>query len=410
MTVPTRTPTRHSRQLPVPAEPWRSRLRTALRQAAPALLLFLAARAAVLLVVLAASPHPAGTTLSLLGTHWDANQYLEIARNGYGPAPRLPLQTGDPAHYSNLAFFPLYPAAMAGLHAALPFLAWSAVGPLVATLASFAAAWGIFAALAPHFGPRVATCSVLLWGIAPNSLVENAGYSESLFTALAAWTLWALVRRRWLTAALLCVLAGLTRPTAAALIAVIGLLAAMEVYRAVRGRRTPADGPLWRPVLAAVLAPLGWLGYIGWTGLQMHNATAYFQIQAQWNSRFDYGATTLHDLGLMLNSTAQVNTYLPVTGAVLAAAVLLAAFALWRRHPPVLTVFCLVLLLVTLGDSAYFSSRPRFLLPAFPLLVPIASALNRMRGQSLAVIVLVAATVASGCYSAYSFYLSVSAP
>jgi hypothetical protein len=36
-----------------------------------------------------------------------------------------------------------------------------------------------------------------------------------------------------------------------------------------------------------------------------------------------------------------------------------------------------VLLLVVVGGSGYFASKPRFLLPAFPLLIPPARALVR---------------------------------
>src|SRR4029078_10416072 len=54
-----------------------------------------------------------------------------------------------------------------------------------------------------------------LFAVLPHAVVESMGYSEALFTALAAWSLWAVLRRYWLSAALLCVLAGLTRPTSA---------------------------------------------------------------------------------------------------------------------------------------------------------------------------------------------------
>ena len=74
------------------------------------------------------------------------------------------------------------------------------------------------------------------------------GYTETLFTALAAWSLFAVMRRRWLTAGVLCLAAGLTRSVAIALIAAVGLAALVAVCR----RR---DG--WRPWVGGALAPLG---------------------------------------------------------------------------------------------------------------------------------------------------------
>lgn len=411
VTVPTRARPRHTRpSRSRQSGPGGTRRRDTRRYAALAVLLYLAVRAVSLLITLWASPHSAGTTLYLLGTHWDSDRYLHIAQWGYGPAPHLPLPHTDQTKFSDLAFFPLLPAVMAGVHAVLPFLPWSAVGPLVSTLASCVAAWGVHAAVATRFGRRVATLTVLLWGMAPAAIIENTAYSESLFTAFAAWALWALVERRWLTAAVLCVLAGLTRPTAVAVIAALVLLAALEVYRRFRGGRDEASEPLWRPVAAAVIAPLGLLGYLTWTGLLLHSPTAYLQLQAQWHSRFDFGASCARDVVRLFTSRAPLSVYYPVDLGVLGVAVLLTGFAAYRRHPPAFLVFSLVTVLLAVGDSAHLASRPRLLLCAFPLLVPVASGLNRLRSRPLTVVVLIAATVASACYCAYSYYISPGAP
>ena len=69
-----------------------------------------------------------------------------------------------------------------------------------------------------------------------------------------------------------------------------------------------------------------------------------------------------------------------------------------------------VILLVTLGDSAFFSSRPRFLLPAFPLLIPAAVGLDRLRSRPLAHLVLASLAVACAGYGAYAFFVSPGAP
>jgi hypothetical protein len=51
-----------------------------------------------------------------------------------------------------------------------------------------------------------------------------------------------------------------------------------------------------------------------------------------------------------------------------------------RRHQPLpLLLFSAVLVAVAFTTSGYFGSRPRYLLPAFPLLFPVASWLGARR-------------------------------
>ncbi|MBV7699119.1 DUF6415 family natural product biosynthesis protein [Streptomyces sp. TRM70350] len=55
------------------------------------------------------------------------------------------------------------------------------------------------------------------------------GCTESLFTACAAWSLYAVLTGRWLTAATLAALAGLTRPTGIAVAAAVTVTALLAV-------------------------------------------------------------------------------------------------------------------------------------------------------------------------------------
>ena len=403
-----------------------------LRAAVPALLLFLAARALGLAVILLLSRGTAGYTLHRLAVHWDAAWYLDIARHGYDHAIR-PALPGQHRAYTNLAFFPLYPALIRLVHTLLPLLPWGAAGLLTTGLCSLAAAWGIHAAVAHRYGSRVATVAVLLWGVAPTAVIESAGYSESAFTALAAWALFAVLRRRWIAAGTLALLAGLTRPTGVAVAAAVLAAAAVEVCAQLprpglgRGRparlgaaeRTDRVGgleppvrrvPLWRPVVAAALAPAGWLGFVAWTALRLHRWDAYFQIQALWKTRFDFGHTTAADFKMLFTRGTPVNLYVPVVGCVLIAAVVLLAATVAQRQPLPFLVLSLVMVVIALGDAAYFSSRARFLLPAFPLLLPIASGLARLRNRAVLVSVLASAAACSALYGAYVVLYAPSPP
>ena len=106
-----------------------------------------------------------------------------------------------------------------------------------------------------------------------------------------------------MAAGLLALLAGLTRPTALAVIPVVMLAALIAV---VRGRDRS-----WRPWAAMVLAPLGWLGYLGWVAQRTGRLDGWFWIQDEgWGSRFDGGAYTARTVAKLLTHETPLDIYL----------------------------------------------------------------------------------------------------
>ncbi|WP_133260023.1 hypothetical protein [Streptacidiphilus pinicola] len=406
------------------------------RAAEPALLLFLVVRAAGMSIIMLLSPGTPGYALHRLAVHWDAAWYLDVAMHGYDHAIR-PWLPGVPLQSTNLAFFPIFPWMIRTVHTLLPFVPWGGASMLTACLCAVGAAWGIFAAVNARYGDKVATAAVVLWGIAPVAAVETAGYSESAFTMMAAWTLYAVVSRRWLLAGVMSVLAGLTRPTGVAVAAAVMLTGAMELWVRLRERGvrwtlpnrlgfldrlpwfdgadvrevTPAREPdLWRVVVAIVVAPLGWFGFVAWTGVRLHTWDAYFKIQKLWHSEFDFGKSTAHDFKHLFTTANPVGLYYPVVAGILIAAAVLFFTTIAQRQPLPFVVFTFVIMVISFGDTAYFGSRARFLLPAFPLLIPIAAGLVRVRTRATLIAALIAGTLCSGLYGAYMLLYSPTAP
>lgn len=188
----------------------------ALRRAAPALLGYAAVRALGLLALTLWSAVRDKDAYTLLTARWDALWYTRVAELGYGYEVHMP--NGDV--HSNLAFFPLLPWLERLVAEASP-LSYADGGFVVSLLASLAAAWGIFAVAEHVYGRRIGICAVLLWAVLPVGIVQSMAYSESLFTALAAWSLYAVLTGRWLTAGTLALLAGLTRPVGLAVVAAV---------------------------------------------------------------------------------------------------------------------------------------------------------------------------------------------
>ncbi|MEU7720089.1 hypothetical protein [Streptomyces tibetensis] len=380
----------------------------ALRRAAPALAGYAAVRALGLLALFLWSEARDKSAYTLLTARWDALWYVRVAELGYGYEVRLP--NGDV--HSNLAFFPLLPW-LERLVAAVSPLSYADGGFLVSLLASLAAAWGIFAVVDHVYGRRAGVCTVLLWAVLPVGIVQSMAYSESLFTALAAWSLYAVLTGRWVTAGTLALLTGLTRPVGLAVVAAVWVSAAAAFAREGRAAGPdvtdmPADGTTrTRRVLAMLLAPLGTAGYVLWVGHRTgRGPLGYLDVQAGWRNGFDGGyafarfvaekftsfPAALAGVGLILGVASVVWLY--VTGV-------------RQRQPLPLLVYTGVVTALALCASSYFGSKPRLLLPAFPLLLPLAVALARTRTRR-SVAVLVCMAVVSAGYGA--FWLNGSGP
>ncbi|MFB6847786.1 mannosyltransferase family protein [Streptomyces sp. NPDC056373] len=380
----------------------------ALRRAAPALAGYAAVRALGLLALFLWSEARGKSAYTLLTARWDALWYVRVAELGYGYEVRL--ENGDV--HSNLAFFPLLPW-LERLVAAVSPLSYADGGFLVSLLASLAAAWGIFAVADHVYGRRAGGCAVLLWAVLPVGIVQSMAYSESLFTALAAWSLYAVLTGRWMTAGALALLAGLTRPVGLAVVAAVWVAAAAAFVREGRAAGPhvtdpPADrGTRARRVLAMLLAPLGTAGYVFWVGHRTgRGPLGYLDVQAGWRNGFDGGyafarfvaekftsfPAALAGVGLVLGVASVVWLY--VTGV-------------RQRQPLPLLVYTGVVTALALCASSYFGSKPRLLLPAFPLLLPLAVALSRARIRRSAA-VLGGVAVASAVYGA--FWLNGSGP
>ncbi|WP_405857147.1 hypothetical protein OG361_25620 [Streptomyces sp. NBC_00090] len=320
--------------------------------------------------------------LHRLKGRWDSVWYVRVAEHGYGYEVTLP--NGDV--HSDLAFFPLLPALERGLSAVLPVDAATA-GLLVSWTAALAAAWGIYRCGAHVAGERAGVLLAVLWGVYPTAFVQSMAYTETLFTALAAWSLYAVLRGRWILAGALCAAAGLTRPTAAALIAALGITALVTL---VRERRLPL-----RTVAGVLLAPLGWLAYVAYVGVREKSPTAYFDVQAAWGNSIDGGvALARFIVGLPWPAALGLCAALALLGW-------LVALCVRQGQPLPLLVHTIGVVLVSLVGAAYFGSRPRLMMPAFGLLLPPAVALARLRARA-AVPVLAGLALASAAYGAFT--------
>jgi hypothetical protein len=364
----------------------------ALRRAAPALLGYLAVRLIGLLVLAHWAHRQHHGVWPVLADSWDSRWYLRIAGHGYAEA------LGNRTDSGSLAFFPLYPFLVKAVAAVVPG-SRASVALVLAAGFSLIAAWGIFAVGDRLHGRQTGTVLAVLWGTLPVASVQWMSYTESLFTALAAWALYAALGERWLWAGGCAALAGLTRPTGIAVAAAVVVAATPAVWR------TRDRGAL----TGALLAPLGWLAYVGWVGRQVGRWDGYFAVQRLWRNDWDGGAHTIRVLRQLLAYQAEPQLFLVVVSLVLIASAVLYLLCLADRQPPVLLAFTGVLLLIVLGSGGVYFPRARFLLPGFPLLLPLALAVARAR-RPVAALVLGSATLTSAWCGAYMLLVWRGAP
>lgn len=355
--------------------------------------IYLIIRAFGVIVLAVWSPHGLLDRLSA----WDGLWYLKIAAHGYDLGAVLDAH-GQLNSFTPRAFFPAYPWLVRTLAEGL------GIGLVPASLCVSAIS-GLFAAYGLARLGRIvrggSVCAgyllVALFAAAPMGVVLSMSYTEALFCALAVWALVGVLEERWVLAGVCCAGAGLVRSTAFALVLTVVLAAVVDLVR----RRESG-----RPLIAIVLAPLGLAGYLWWTGLRVRPDAGLFEQLRTWSdlewlgwaTSFDGGAETWNFLGSALVSPAGMTV---LTGGVIVGALLLLGVAMARRVEWPLVVYAAVVMVMCLGSSSLMHAKPRFLLPAFTLLVPIAIGLSNRR-PSTAVLTVCGTAVLSAWFGAYA--------
>ena len=341
---------------------------------------------AITIGALGISAARAGHPLSWAVTNFDGGWYAKLSSGGY-PA-ELPTNPDGSVAASTAGFFPLFALTIRPLTAlGLPFATASLI---LVTLSATAAAMLIAMVVRHYAEPRTAWLTAAAWSVFPTSGILSAAYSEALFTALAAGCLLALVRRNWILAGVLAALSGATRPTGVVVVAAVGVAVAVAVLR----------DHHYRSVWAALIAPWGTAAALLWIGSRAGRLDAWFVTESQgWGVHFDAGWTLFGWCADALRGRhgATGVVYVIVLAGTLAMVVLAACR---RPPPPVLTYLVLGALLAIGQGGTFHLSGLRFLLPIFPLLVPVGGWLASTHRWFSAAVLAGAAAFSAGlaCY------------
>jgi Mannosyltransferase (PIG-V) len=323
-----------------------------------------------------------------LWSHWDGEHYVALAANGY-------LQ---PPEYASPAFFPLYPllirsfAELFGGPLSQPAL--SVWGLLISLLALPFALFFVYRIAEDGWGTRAAQGTVLTLAFFPTSFFLNAVYTESLFLALSAGSLWAVrVRRDLLLACALAAFAAATRNVGVFLLAPL----AYEWLRGEAGR----EYGLWRGAACLGLASSGLLWYAAYLWLRFGNPLLFYTEQQRWDREATDPLTALYStlvqageairrlfdawlwrnpsLGQLANHLEAANNVYNLLFLGFALALLLTGL---RVLPLSLSAYAILLVLPpALFGPPYgpLMGLPRYILVAFPIFIVLGVSLKNSR-------------------------------
>ncbi len=324
---------------------------------------------------------PAGDPLEPPGflsywAHWDGAWYSELATQGY--VARAPEST---------AFFPLYPT-LVKLGSSIvggPAL-W---GVLISLVCTAFALFFVYRIAENLYGFRAARASALALAFFPTAFFLNAVYTEALFLALTAGSVWAArVRGNLVLAGLFGALAASTRNLGVLLL--VPLLFEWLRHRQEYGLRGLAS---------LALVPAGLMGYAIFLRERFGDPLVFVRQQSAYWEREPTNplatmGTAWHDAGegmkyildpssLFLGAPAgpslEASNTLNLVFLILFLLAMIAGLALL---PPGLSVYTfLLVLLPVLTPSPDFPlmSLPRFVLGAFPVFLVFGYLLSRSR-------------------------------
>jgi hypothetical protein len=302
---------------------------------------------------------------------WDAGWYEAIAKHGYGGAGA-----------GSLRFFPLLPAVARGL-SEVPGISIGTALIIVANLSALAAATVLCCLVRRETGDeKLARRATWLICLAPPAFTFVMGYAEATFLLFAVGTFYAMRRRWWWFAALLGVLAGLTRPLGALLAVPAAIVCAWTC-----NYRSPTRAKRLGSLAAVIGGPAGCGAFMAFAGLRYGDAFAPLRIQEEAGHRgtiADPLRTLAHDASLLFHGQ-HLGTALHLPWVVLAVILAFVVAARWPA-PYAAFAFCVLAVAVTASNLDSFE---RYALSAFPLTLGAASLFSKSRTET-AVLVLAA--------------------
>ena len=293
---------------------------------------------------------------------WDGHWYLDVTRAGYPRhiQPNVTYTVSD----ARAAFFPLFPRLVHYLDRLVPG------GPVSLALLLNFVLGGVFVLLVGRiardlFDSRTAEKAMIIAAFFPGSFVLSWTYSEALMLTICALVFLALARRQWLLAGVLAAFGTAARPNAIALVAACGVASLVAI----------AKDRDWRSLVAPLLSPIGFIGFMAFLRHHTGEDWAWFRVQREaWREGTSFGATAVERTFDFFLHPVSSPTSMLTTASV--GAMILSIWCARKYRLPLMYEAYSATVLVLMLLPATVTARPRFLFTAFPLVFSAARVLR----------------------------------
>lgn len=310
-------------------------------------------------------------TLGTMTSSWDGHWFQVIAEHGY-PAKLVVTQHGVRANA--WAFMPLYPKTIKVI-----LRLFGGNFTVIGSVLSLVAAALAVALLVPLLRPRIGTFGTFavatLLAVFPASPVFQMTYSESFGMLAVVAVLLCLDRQKYLAASALIILAGVTRPVAIPLLAVVALLIGVRWFSRAEQPITRRERLAFMLLAAsAIVAVIEW-PLIAW--FRTGTLGAYTLTESAWHHGHSLipFQTWVTGFQAWFGPVLGIVVFLAFAGTILALVLSpLAARLGWQ-----LRVWCIAYATYVMAAGGFFSSQTRLLLFLFPLGAVVVGAATRRR-------------------------------
>ena len=299
-------------------------------------------------------------------TKWDTRHYLKIAEYGYS----------ENSH--QIAFFPLYPYLIRIFTVIFQNYMLSAL--IISNAAYAIAVYFLYKIVKLDFENEDAYRAVIYLSVFPTAYFLHAGYSESLFLALAIGSMYFGRKKSWALAGVLGMLAASTR-----LIGIILLPVLVIEYlsqKEFKLKEIRAD------ILLLLIIGIGFIAYLALNYSVSGDPFYFLKVQQEgWSKKLAFphvgfinalgGGPASKATGALGGDWAEI-----IFAGLGLAATVYSFFKLRLSY----SVYLLLTYIVFISN-AYWGSIPRFLLTAFPIFI-VLSMLGRCRSINFIIIFL----------------------
>ncbi|WP_020145240.1 hypothetical protein [Terracoccus sp. 273MFTsu3.1] len=294
-------------------------------------------------------------------TRWDGQWYWEIAAHGYPSV--LPTDANGNVEQNPWAFFPLYPYLVRGVMF-VTRLDFPVSATLVSLTCGAAAMLVLYRVVQPRYGHLGGTLAVLGMTTFVCAPVFQMAYAEGLALLLLLISLWSVLARRYVLAAIVLLLLAFTRGVTAP------LAPALLLYGALMWRR----GRIRRKDAVALVLLATWAGLLAFAwfvtaGVVTGRWNTYVLTQKAWNPEL----TVIPVVRFIARNSDVAGGQIGASVIAIAWAALLIWFLTKGQKEPLLALWTGMYVAYLLAVTDWNWSNVRYYLLALPVLWPLVA-------------------------------------